>query len=106
MKPNLLFVDDEPHVLSSMERNPRGHRGQWEMAFVTSPLEAWDRVQAGQVDLLVSDLNMPELSGLELLGRITASEHATQLPVIIVTGLGEAHPATAGVGAGGNGSVE
>ena len=89
MKPKLLFVDDEPHVLASMERVLRSHRAEWDASFVTSPLEAWDRIQAGQVDLLVSDLNMPELSGLELLGRITFSERATQLPVIIVTGLGE-----------------
>ncbi len=49
--------------------------------------DAWKQLATQQVDAVVSDVLMPNLSGFELTERIRASEHWADLPVILVTTL-------------------
>ena len=79
----ILLVDDEPEALRAMERMLRGSGYQVE-AFV-SAREAIRRVSAGGVHVVVSDISMPEMTGVELLRTIRA--HDPDLPVVLVTGL-------------------
>lgn len=85
----LLFVDDEPMVLDAFRRSLLSNRGSWAMSFVDSPLEAWQRVSTQPIDLVVSDLSMPGMDGLELLGRMQKQQNTCDIPFIIVTGRGE-----------------
>lgn len=50
--------------------------------------EAWDALQNGSFDLLVSDVEMPGLDGFELTQRIRQDPRLAHLPVVIVTSLG------------------
>ena len=52
-------------------------------------VEALDELERGEVDLVITDLNMPVMDGLELLKRIKAQTPA--MPVIVVTGYGTFH---------------
>jgi EAL domain-containing protein (putative c-di-GMP-specific phosphodiesterase class I) len=79
----VLLVDDEPEALRAFERTLRGAGYQVE-AFV-SAREAVKRVSAGGVHVVVSDISMPEMTGVELLRTIRA--HDADLPVVLVTGL-------------------
>jgi EAL domain-containing protein (putative c-di-GMP-specific phosphodiesterase class I) len=79
----ILLVDDEPEALRAFERMLRGVGYQVE-AF-TSAREAIKRVSAGGVHVVVSDISMPEMTGVELLRTIRA--HDADLPVVLVTGL-------------------
>lgn len=79
----ILLVDDEPEALRAFERMLRGVGYQVE-AF-GSAREAIKRVSAGGVHVVVSDISMPEMSGVELLRTIRA--HDADLPVVLVTGL-------------------
>ena len=63
----VLFVDDEPAVLEALQRSLFRHGNQWEMSFVTSALEALAVLDAGPVDVIVSDLRMPQMDGVQLL---------------------------------------
>ncbi len=47
--------------------------------------EAWSKIQQHKVDLLIADWNMPEMSGLDLLKVIRASDQFATLPVLMVT---------------------
>jgi EAL domain-containing protein (putative c-di-GMP-specific phosphodiesterase class I) len=78
-----LLVDDEPQALRAFERMLRGVGYQVE-AF-TSAREAIKRVSAGGVHVVVSDISMPEMTGVELLRAIRAYD--ADLPVVLVTGL-------------------
>ncbi|HSV44166.1 MAG TPA: response regulator [Ramlibacter sp.] len=49
-------------------------------------LEAFKLLQAEPFDLLVSDVEMPGLGGLELTARVRADSRLAQLPVVLVTG--------------------
>ena len=69
----VLVVDDEPDleplVLQRMRRNIR--RGEYTFVFAGNGVEALDRLQEDKdIDMVVSDINMPEMDGLTLLDQI------------------------------------
>ncbi|MFA0749901.1 MAG: hypothetical protein SLRJCFUN_000304 [Candidatus Fervidibacter sp.] len=85
----ILVVDDQQPVLQTIATQLR-RLGQ-EVLTASNGLEAWERLQQEQVDLLVTDLGMPHLNGLELTKRVR--EAMPHLPIILITGWGEAiHP--------------
>ncbi len=57
---------------------------------------------AGLPDLILLDVNLPDLSGLEVLRRLRTSHNRDSLPVILVTALGESADVLAGLEAGAN----
>jgi len=50
-------------------------------------LEALEIAKSNSADLLVTDLNMPEMDGSTLLKRVKASPKTTDLPVLVVSSL-------------------
>lgn len=86
----ILLVDDEPEALRAFQRTLRGAGYQVE-AFGDAR-EAVKRVAAGGVHVVVSDISMPEMTGVELLRTIR--EHDADLPVVLVTGLPAIESAT------------
>jgi putative nucleotidyltransferase with HDIG domain len=69
-KKNILFVDDEPLVLQGLQRMLRGMRGEWDLAFVESGAKALAHMKQFNVDLIVSDMYMPEMNGAQLLNQV------------------------------------
>lgn len=67
----VLFVDDEQRVLDGLQRMLYPLRNEWRMAFVSSGGEALKLLAQSEYDVLVTDLRMPDMSGIELLGRVT-----------------------------------
>jgi two-component system, chemotaxis family, chemotaxis protein CheY len=57
----------------------------WEFVEAPDGGAALERVRAGGIDLLVTDLNMPVLDGLELVRRVRASPKLNGLPIVVVT---------------------
>lgn len=68
MKPLVVFVDDEKNVLSAMERYLI--REDYRQVFCNSASDALKIFAREEVHLIVSDLRMPEMNGLELLKAI------------------------------------
>lgn len=66
----ILFVDDEPNVLSGIRRMLRTMRNTWDMEFVASGAEAIARIEEQPFDVVVSDMRMPGMDGAELLSVI------------------------------------
>lgn len=73
----VLFVDDEPNVLSGLRRILRGQRNEWDMAFVDGGQLALEAMDAEPCDVIVSDMKMPGMDGAELLSRIQQKYPAT-----------------------------
>jgi two-component system chemotaxis sensor kinase CheA len=65
--------------------------------------EAWSHVERGNVDLVVTDRQMPRLDGLGLTRRIRSHPERRALPVILVTSLGAPEDRRAGLEAGADG---
>jgi len=68
-KINVLFVDDDHNVLDGLQRGLRTMREQWDMTFVSDPNEAVDILQKTQFDVIITDMQMPGMSGVELLAH-------------------------------------
>lgn len=66
--PTLLFVDDEPSILSALRRlcRPQGYR----VLLAESGAAALDILNSEPVDLIVSDMRMPQMDGAELLSIV------------------------------------
>lgn len=78
----VLLVDDEVNVLSSLERILRNE--EYAVLTASSATEALDILQAKSVDLIISDLGMPEMNGLELLKMV--KERYPAVARIVLTG--------------------
>ncbi len=99
MKSRILFVDDEALVLQGLQRMLRPMRGEWEMAFVESGPKALELLSQSPMDVVVSDMRMPGMTGADLLGevmkrhpktvRLILSGHADQ--DLILKCVGSAH---------------
>ena len=70
MKKRLLFVDDEPNILSGLQRMLRPMRKEWDMFFANSGAEALEMMEKESVDVIVSDMRMPGMDGAQLLNKI------------------------------------
>lgn len=46
---------------------------------------AWEIINKGSVDFVISDWNMPQMTGIELLRKVRASEEFGDLPFLMVT---------------------
>jgi LmbE family N-acetylglucosaminyl deacetylase len=77
----ILLVDDDPDIARFHALVLRG--GGHDVTVVHDPVDALRRIDAEAYDLLVSDIQMPAMTGLELTARLRAS--APRLPAILVT---------------------
>lgn len=64
----VLIVDDEAEVLDSLRRILRDQ--DYRILSTTSPLEALSIIEGGSIDVLISDIDMPEMTGIELVARV------------------------------------
>lgn len=83
-KKSILFVDDEPKVLDGLRRLLRSMRSEWDMAFASGGEEAMKILGHKQVDVVVSDLRMPGMSGLVLLAQIR--KHYPEIARLVLSG--------------------
>ena len=69
-KPRIIFVDDEPNILAGMNRMMRSLRKGLEFSFTESGKEALKMMAEKPYDIIVSDMRMPGMDGIELLTMV------------------------------------
>lgn len=74
---NILFVDDDENVLSGIQRQLRPYREQWRLFFAINASSALVLMSKQPIDLIVSDIMMPEMQGDELLRIVSENYPAT-----------------------------
>jgi len=89
----VLVVDDEPDMVENCSRILQ--RGGYEVLTATDPRRGLAMLESERPDLLLTDLKMPEVDGMELLRR--ARELDPALPVIMITAFATIESAVAAV---------
>lgn len=85
MSEKILIVDDEPDMLKLLSIIIR-EKTPYEVTTTNNPLEALELAKKGRYDLVIADLKMPGLDGMELLDAIKRVDE--NIPVIIITAYG------------------
>jgi two-component system sensor histidine kinase and response regulator WspE len=79
----ILVVDDSLTV-REMERKLLAARG-FEVDIAIDGIDGWNVVRSGDYDLVITDVDMPRMDGIELVGLIKKDIHLHKLPVMIVS---------------------
>jgi DNA-binding NtrC family response regulator len=85
MPDRILVVDDEPNMLRLLKTILMDKTG-YEVITTNNPLEVSKLLQEGHYDLVVTDLKMPLVDGIDLIG-IVKNIDAT-MPIIVITAYG------------------
>lgn len=83
---SVLFVDDERRVLDALGRNARASRAEWQCSFAESANAARIMIQSQHFDAVVSDMNMPGETGLDLLKWLKGPAGKPNMPFLMLTG--------------------
>jgi two-component system chemotaxis response regulator CheY len=86
----VLIVDDSPTIRRMVKASLAPLPGPLDFIEAASGLEAIERLALGTVDLIVLDLNMPDMHGLEVLGFLRSHQKYRAVPVIVLTTRGDA----------------
>ncbi len=87
----ILVCDDEPRILEGLRLLLRQ---QDRLVEVTCRgKDALRRIQEHKPDLLIIDIMMPEMSGLEVVAKLREVRETADLPIIILTARGQARDA-------------
>jgi DNA-binding response OmpR family regulator len=97
-RPVVLVIEDDPDIMAVLEQmlGDAGHM----VECVRDGAAGLARIEAGGVDLVVLDLMLPRLNGLELCRRVRAQGGEVYLPIIMVTALADESQRLAGFEAG------
>jgi CheY-like chemotaxis protein len=96
--PTILAVDDSPSDIQLVVAHLSAARPEWAVFTVDTGEKALERIAESTPDIVISDLRMPEMDGLELIGKLKQSH--PHLPAIILTGNGSESLAVEALAAG------
>ena len=84
----ILIVDDSKLMRDMVSAclRPLGDAG---FEFASTGLEAIERLSLARFELVVLDLNMPDVGGIEVLEFVRAQDHLRTLPILVVTTRGD-----------------
>ena len=84
-KARILVVDDHPGTATTLARAISQLGTDIEVMSATSGMDALDKVEGGSVDVLITDLMMPKMNGLELIERLQAHPAGRPTYIILIT---------------------
>ncbi|MFN6527725.1 response regulator [Nostoc sp. ChiSLP03a] len=83
LRVNILAVDDDPLILAALRPmlEPWGMR----MTGLENPLRFWEVLQSTKPDLLILDVEMPHINGIELCRAVRTDPQWQELPIVFLT---------------------
>jgi DNA-binding response OmpR family regulator len=87
----LLICDDEPHIVEGLRYLLRGPDREIDIA--SNGIEALERIRDARPDVLILDVMMPKMGGLEVVAALRESPDTRDVPIIILTAKGQARDA-------------
>ena len=86
-KGKVLVVDDDPDMVSVIRMSLE--KASYEVMDAGNGKEGIEKAKKERPDLIVMDLMMPEMDGFEACKRLKADPEVKNIPVIVLTAIGE-----------------
>lgn len=83
--PRILIVEDSPTMRSLLTASLEELGGAVKITEVASGFEALRQLPRESYDLVVTDINMPDINGLELISFVKGNDAYREIPLIIVS---------------------
>lgn len=81
-----LLVVDDSSTMRRIIKNTLARLNYKDVVEGEHGLEAWEYLDSNaDIDMLITDWNMPEMNGLELVKKVRADERFVDMPIIMVT---------------------
>lgn len=81
-----LLVVDDSSTMRRIIKNTLNRLGYKDILEGENGVQAWEQMDAdGDIKVLVTDWNMPEMNGLELVKKVRADDRFKDIPIIMVT---------------------
>lgn len=96
----LLLVDDDPCLVEVLASYLELDRPGWEVRTATDGAGALDHLRAAPVDLVVTDIRMPGLNGMDLLEEVRKDPRLAGVPIILISGLADRDAVRDGMASG------
>ncbi|TVR23948.1 MAG: hybrid sensor histidine kinase/response regulator [Anaerolineaceae bacterium] len=98
-RPRILIVDDEPHNRHLLGRLFANYA---DISEVTDGAEALEKLANESFDIVLLDVMMPGVNGIEVLRQIRCDERLEDLPVILITAMNQSQDIATGLRHGAN----
>ncbi len=86
MTSRIHVCDDEPHIVLAVSLKFR--KAGFEVSSAADGQAAWEVIQAERPQVVISDLQMPKMDGLDLVRRMRSEPAFEGIPVILLTAKG------------------
>ena len=81
----ILVVDDYPNTASLLARSLSRLDARLEVLSATSAQQALERLQNNAIDILITDMDMPDMTGLELIERLQEHSAGSSIVSFLIT---------------------
>jgi CheY-like chemotaxis protein len=81
----IMIVDDEAQLVDDLRRTLR-QRGHENVMPAYDGIEAMEKIAVSVPDLIILDMNMPKMSGYEVIGRLKQNSLTAKIPILILSG--------------------
>lgn len=98
-KPVVLLIEDNDDFRFYLKDNLKQH---FQIIEATNGHEGWQKALGLQPNIIVSDVNMPQMNGLEFCKKIKSDNRTTHMPVILLTAMCEHEDQLLGLESGAN----
>jgi two-component system alkaline phosphatase synthesis response regulator PhoP len=86
-KKKILIIDDEPDILEFLSYNFR--KKQFNVCIANNGLEGLEKINSEKPQIIISDILMPEMDGIEMCREIRKKEEFSSTPFIFLTAVSD-----------------
>ena len=99
---NVIFINGFVVVVVDVDVDAETVVAAEDVAVAVDGMDAWNQMRAARFDMLVTDIDMPRMNGIELVRMVRADQRFAHIPIAVVSYKDREEDRRAGMDAGAN----